>query len=299
MNRESRIRNITIQQFRASVLVMTLIIGSGIMIVSAEFALFVVSSIRQARSIDQSVIASYAAESGIESGLYQVRKEGVTSLRKVKSADGEFPIGMSWTLENTGSATRFKNSITKLEKSLLLKNETVEFGLYKVDGNGMKGVENLKSLLLTWASSPCPYTDQCDGTPNPQFEITIVVWDEGTINWSSAKVVKEFLDPGEEDNRVILPISELIDSDRPMLIRVKALFRDVQGSVVTIHSDLGANSNPLEIPNYFLFQPEGVSNAISQSIQRAIVPGKETAGGIYDFVLFSEEQVTKGGGQTQ
>lgn len=290
-------RNYPWKKIRASVLVMTLIIGSGIMIVSAEFALFVVSSIRQARSIDQSVIASYAAESGIESGLYQVRKEGegTPTLRKTKSTDQEFPDGMSWTLENTASATRFKNSITRLEKSLLQKNETVEFGLYRVDGNEIKGVDNLKSLRLAWIASPCPYADQCEGSPHPQFEASIVVWNGGAVDWSSAQVVKEFLDPGDESS-VVLPIGDLVaqgegDKSKPMLVRIKALFRDIQGSVVTIHSDLGANSNPLEIPNYFLFQPEGSFHSISQSAYRAIVPGKEAASGIYDFVLFSEEKV--------
>jgi len=282
---------------------MTLIIGSGIMIVSAEFALFVVSSIRQARSIDHSTIASYAAESGIESGLHQVRKEGRTILRKAKSADGEFPSGMGWTLENTADATRFKNSITVLEKTLLQKNETVEFGLYRIDGNGMKGVQNLESLRLAWISSPCPYADQCEGSPNPQFEVSIVVWEEGAVDWSSAQVVKEFLDPGDAKT-VILPIGELVPKGsggqpKPMLVRIKALFRDVQGTVATIHSDLGANSNPLEIPNYFLFQPQGSFRTISQSMYRAIVPGKDSAGGIFDYVLFSEEQVKKGGATSQ
>ncbi len=276
-----------------SVLVMTIIIASGIMVVSAEFALFVVGAIRQARTIDQATIALYAAESGAESGLFQIRREGRDSLRKTKSLEGEFPLGMKWTLENDLITTRFRNSIDTLAKSLMKKNETSELALYKTSAHGLNGIQGLESMKITWEKE-----NSCGDIEGqrPWFEISVIEWEGGQVDWNNVWVKKAFLEPIDLAKQVILDFStvrELAAQYRPMLVRVKPLFCDLIGVQLTLHSDAtGTSVPPIPIPNYFFLAPEGIFSTISQRIE-TIFPGKESAMSIFDFTLFSEDQVKK------
>ncbi len=305
MHQELRIKNQE-KRFFGSVLVMTLIVASGIMIVSAEFALFVVSALRQARTIDHSVVASYAAESGLESGLFQIRREKRTTLRKEKSltdADtldtlAEFPTGMKWTLENPAgdpSIIRFANTIQELKKSLLQKNETIELGLYEQTQVGLGGVAQLEALKIVSDGYVCP----SDAAPDqkPWYDISIVLWSGGSIDWNTVAVTKEFLEPSGATNQAILDFDNKgpEGSRKPMLVRIKPLFCDVVGMTVTLHKDVAADSTltPLNIPNYFFLAPEGTYQAIFQRPRAIIFPAKEAASGIFDYVLFSEQKVIK------
>ena len=298
------------KNLKASILVMTLIIASGIMIVGAEFSLFVISAIRQARTIDQSVIASYAAESGIESGLFQIRQEGRTTLRKSASSQAkpkddttleEFPAGMTWTLENVAGppiVTRFNNAVQILEKSVLKKNESVQLALYETTQTGLEKVSDLASVKIAWSAYACAADAPID--QRPWYEISVIQWNGGGVDWSSAEVKKDFLEVGDLTPGV--PAHEVVYSfglkpgetvQNPMLVRIKPLFCDIIGMEVTLHSDVGGTSVPsLKIPNYFLLVPEGSYQTISQR-GRVIFPAKSSASGVFDFVLFSEEKVQK------
>ncbi len=291
---------------RGSVLVMTLIVASGIMIVSAEFALFVVSALRQARAIDHSIVASYAAESGLESGLFQIRREKRTTLRKEKSSTdkdtqtllAEFPAGMKWTLENSlgnPPITRFANSVTELKKSLLQKNETIELGLYEQIPTGLGGVSQLESFKIVSDSYTCPVGGAAD--QKPWYEISVVLWSGGSIDWNTVAVTKEFLEPSGATNQVILDFDNkgVEGSRKPMLVRIKPLFCDVVGMTITLHKDVAADPavDPLNIPNYFFLSPEGTYQTISQRPRAIVFPAKESASGIFDYVLFSEQKVIK------
>lgn len=289
MKQKNKLRN----QMSGSVLVMTIIVASGIMIVSAEFALFVVGAIRQARTIDHATIALYAAESGAESGLFQIRQEKRDRLRKDTSeASDGLPVGMKWTLKNEGSTVRFRNSVDKLEKSLLKKNETIELALYKQGQQGLEGISQIESLKATWEKE-----ENCGDVEGqrPWFEISVIEWDGGLVDWSSAQLKKVFLEPTADEKQVILDFSQVRQTqgtDRPLLVRAKALFCDVGGATITLHSDVGGTSAPREIPNYFFLAPEGIFSAISQR-GNVIFPAKESSLGLFDFTVFSEEQITK------
>lgn len=294
------------KNIRASVLVMTLIVASGIMIVSTEFAIFVVSTLRQARTIDHSIVASYAAESGLESGLFQISREKRTTLRKEKSstakstqtAFAEFPEAMKWTLENPAgdpSIIRFANTIQELKKSLLKKNETIELGLYEQTQVGLGGVGQLEALRIVSDAYTCPADAPSD--QKPWYEISVVVWNGGAIDWNTVAVKKEFLEPSGITNQVILDFDDKGPEGlrKPMLVRIKPLFCDVVGMTATLHRDIGADPSlaPLNIPNYFFLAPEGVYQSISQRPRAVIFPAKEAASGVFDYVLFSEEKVIK------
>ncbi|MBI4272694.1 hypothetical protein HY621_02490 [Candidatus Uhrbacteria bacterium] len=278
---------------QGSVLIMTIIIASGIMIVSAEFALFVVGAIRHARTIDHATIAYYAAESGAESGLFQIRRESRNALRKTKSSEGEFPLGMKWTLENEGATVRFRNSIDTLARSLMKKNETSEFALYNNVVQGLSGIENLESLKITWT-----HETNCGDVEGqrPWFEISVIEWEGGQVDWNNVWVKKAFLEATGITTQAIFKFSDVRESKteyRPMLLRVKPLFCDVAGVQMTLHTDdAGTSDPPLPIPNYFFLAPQGMFSTISQKAQ-IIFPAKESAMGLFDFTLFSEEQVKK------
>ncbi|MFA5029202.1 MAG: hypothetical protein WC518_00430 [Patescibacteria group bacterium] len=66
------------QKEQGVILIMSLIIMSVLLSTALGFAIFIFSDIRQARSVDNSVLAYYAADAGLERSLFMLRKNGVT-----------------------------------------------------------------------------------------------------------------------------------------------------------------------------------------------------------------------------
>ena len=279
---------------RGSVFVMTLIITSGMLVIGIEISMLLISSIKNARAIDAGLAARYAAESALENGLYQLRKEERETLRLDQGTVGK----ASWSFQsvNPVGTIRFSPTIPLLYKPVLSKDSVVQFSLYTPNGNGTAAIPGLEKIELTWES----IDDQCaNAEPKqvPGIEISVIKWDEGPIDWSDqkAQIYKSFL---QKDSFLNSKLAELTFNDlepglsaKPMAVRVKAYFCDLKGLKIRFPKQ-GDPTTSVQIPNYFLLLPVGVFGTIQQDLQ-AILPKKDTISDIFDFTFFSEQKVVK------
>ncbi len=320
---------------RGSIVVLGLLIATGIIVISAELALYVASALRQARTIDSSTLAYFSAESGVENALYQIRKSttftGVLSETKKDLDKGKWSF-----LENDSATTpridvqKFSNTTDRLEKSFFERDSTIQVPLYETtmaSGNvsGMKELANVKTIKISWDDMICQ--NECSGPNNtdcikqtPWFESTAIeLTGDGTgkIKWKedqqlvNQQVKKDFRKVNAGAHEIVIPLCKSSDptsgqiektdcssfTSKPYLVRIKPYFCDLQKAVITIHSDGGATSDPQKIPEYYVVNPQGSYGGITSSV-RAFVPKDEHMSGLFDFSLFSEEQTCKSDDKT-
>ncbi|MDO8571921.1 MAG: hypothetical protein Q7R79_04550, partial [bacterium] len=280
---------------RGSVLVMGIIIASGIVIVGIEFSVFVVNSIRQARNLDSTVTAFYAAESGIESLMHQVRYEGLfqtcdrptrkrgtigsaswTVLKDgAQDSGNEGEICGDTTPLSTGVDSRFNNTLSSLEKPLIVQDDSVEFSLYLQNGQEFQAVPNMSKLRVSWMLE-----EKCQAGERPWLETSVVKWDGGPLQWESTQIKKDFQKASDDVNNksIVVDLAALDGNDpvlHPMIVRVKLFYCDVKGVQIQLLSqnlDQHGNQIPIPIPNYFTIQPLGSFRGVQYKDLSVTIP---------------------------
>ncbi|MBI2645353.1 hypothetical protein HYW94_04250 [Candidatus Uhrbacteria bacterium] len=277
---------------RGAVLIMALMITSGILILGSELVLFVLNSLQYGRSVDYSLVAQYAAESGVEDTLWQIRKEERDTERGNVSLDANEQ-GYGWSfLDATGAvdSLKFSREVERIEKMFLPENASVQARLYTESGGTIFGILSLQALKISWERESCAPTDQ-----RPWIETSIVQWESGnSINWEdNAQVKKDFQQPLDANTRsVVVNLASYDSAGKPMIIRVKTMFCDLSRFALTLHSDTSATSDLIPIPNYIIANPTGSYRRFEQS-SRVIFPAQSALSNMFDFVLFSEEPAQK------
>lgn len=291
---------------KGSILVMAIILSSGILVASIEVALFVVSAIQQAKNIDQTVVAQYAAESGVEDALEQVRKEGLTTLRSdsqdspaLYKVDGR---DASWTFKSGGSvdATKFSSSIDILTKSSIAEQQAVDVHLYGADSSALG--QAAITMQVSWKSSQCEPSGQNAADDVPWIETTGLIWSVASTNitWNNALVKKDFQTPQTNTQYVNVDLQKLFSSPnlgaQGITLRIKPFYCSLKNVSIAFYKTSDQTqlntANLMAIPNYYLIKPTGSFGGVKKDV-RVLVSPKSGASGIFDFVLFSDDIVNK------
>lgn len=250
-------------------LLLALIILGGIVATSLTVGTVVVTRLRGVRAIDQSVLASYAAESGVEELLYEVRKEG-----KRASLDA------SRTLENGATWTSTVESTTR-ELFVTLEESSVEqLDLLPITGT-ITSV-GVRTLLIT------PEASSADAW----LEVTWVPWLE---SGSSPAVGRVLFSPEELSGRKTVDLQSAPTGGTPIAYRIR--FRGLGGRVGTLAiraaSDI-EGKNEVDFPSRIRATVVGVMGGARYATRAEFLPWSPVAP-VFDYVLFSECDIVKGG----
>ncbi|MBI4253240.1 hypothetical protein HY623_03650 [Candidatus Uhrbacteria bacterium] len=296
---------------KGNVLVIAMIISAGMLVAAVEVSMFVASTIRQARAIDHTLVAGYAAESGVESALYQIRKtEGFTELRPdsytssptIYSIDGR---DASWSFlkKNPDDQEKFSPTVKKITKSRLREQESLDIHLWTQGSSGISSrLSDFNTMTVQWKRSQCQ-----DTSVSPWIEATALAFgisgstSGSTIQWiegvpgQGPTVAKQFKSSDSSTPRSItfamptfLPEGQSLDN-KGMTLRIKPFFCSLRGAEIFFQKSDGTI---LAIPNYYFIRPTGTFGSISKDLQ-AIMPSYPGATGIFDYLLFSDEAIEK------
>ena len=162
-----RIKNFKDQ--KGTVLIFGVLITSIILVIGAGVSVFIISEIVNTRKIDNSVIAYYTAECGIEQGLYEIRKKG-KNINDIDIADVH--------ITGAGSWTRFASDKDDNVSMPILKNNDVIFiNLYDPDAQDSNSV-------LDYHAGVDAFTIECQSDPGHLsfLEITHYEWNSEISN---------------------------------------------------------------------------------------------------------------------
>lgn len=304
-----------IQDKKGVILVFTMILMAVLLSTAIGFSFFVISDINQAKAVDDSIIAYYAADAGMERSLYSVMKQGAfESMEELKKDDSLYSTGEA-LLES--KATWSIASSTDYEKIFfrqrLYNGQSVKFyvlGRAKSEGKP-------KSLLVSWKKGID--INEVESIVNLQVSMTQLFPQNKDIGIGQTK--ENVLIYYTDTNKIELsePINNgtcydfkdlLLPNSDPRffdyMVELKALgdtYSDYidKISVSVYDQDCGSYSGDKDA---YLesFSSQGISNLTvraegffgksKQSIV-AHLPPRNLASGLFSFVIFSEQDITK------
>lgn len=284
---------------KGSVVVMAIILTAGILVASVEFAIYAINSIRQARNIDRSFAAYYAAEAGAESALHQLRKRGATTLNP---ATGTINVGGTSAVWNLNTPDTFEETSDVLRIPQVAKNQTIHVPLY---GNQGDAALDIHSMKVAWESE-----SNCDAGAVPWVRSKAASWtgDALGIQWNDGanklSNVKEYLKtPGGGAREVVFndvtvdpSTSELFMQDVPLVVSLSPLYCDLRGVSVTFYDEADADVSPtssiVPMTNMYTIRPEGDYQGVRQQVHLTLAR-RAGLSSLFDYVLFSERALQK------
>lgn len=254
-----------------------LILASGI-VGGLSVAVLVIGDLKQAKTIDDGLIAYYDAEGGLEQSLYDIRKVKICDqageCNKNSYSDCVSPINSITT--NTQGVLKCQKQIGPAEKiqiPYLEKDKTVQLDLDPIN--------NVESIQVSWGYNI--------SNLQPLLEITYVNIDDNgdTTIYRPVNGVPNMCNGAEGICNVvslILPGETSTHNPKTYQVRFKAL-----GSSII---DLILTPNILGLDSYIDVKSKG-ERAKTATILQTIIPKQTPAYGFSDYVIFSEQDIVK------
>lgn len=273
------------------ILVMTIVIMSILIATGLGFAVLVLSDLRQAQQIDNGIVAYYGANSGVEEGLYWMRKDIENS--DIATVDALKNIAPTKTLDNKATwdindATDFQNIISR---ERLYNGQSLKFYIL---GRSV-GSNDTGSIGIKW--------ERDAGYATTQLQVVAT-----QLNYQQAEndaliyytdTNKVIVNPDQDRDCVPLLDEEIpgnTDADYDYVFEVRALGETEDDVIKSLNIQAYSNDNCTSL------NLEGITNISltstgryrnSQQTITAYVPPRDPVSGLFGFVLFSQEDITK------
>lgn len=242
-----------------------MLIMASIVTASAATSRLVINEVLQSVQLDRSVVAFYAAEAGVERGLYQARHNGFDATAFNQLTD-DLPNNSSYQL----AAADTENALY----ASLNQDDSYQVDLF--DASGLSALANpIKSLRISWTG------------PGSWLEIKWTAWTTGGVIDNPQSVYI---------SQVSSPYAVQLNDSTVYLYRVRVIARDAPASniQITAYDNLGVQ---VAIPGRISIKglgkyPVGSAQASAQAIL-VTMPQQSPVAGLYDYVLYSEEDIKK------
>ncbi|MFH0814665.1 MAG: hypothetical protein V1902_01035 [Candidatus Falkowbacteria bacterium] len=242
---------------QGNVLVYTVLAVAAILSTILIVSNLMIGEIRQAGNFDNMIKATYAAESGAEWGIFNLRKNNIMIESDCDMPDVDCYAGV----DETG--------VKKLQSDLP-QNQTLQIDLYNpIKLNKASGVESMK---IGWLGAGW-------------VEVTLVEWQAGSqVVWND-NAMQKFLFNAPA-------VLNVFNKSKNYIVRLKSLNAPLAALSVEIFSGDNAAGAALPFPQFVRVTAEGTANGASQIIN-VDLPKKSPLMGLFDYALFSEEDIIK------
>lgn len=243
-----------------STLILSLIILTAVLSTATTFAVIALSNFKQSKSIDDAVVSYYLAEVGVERGAYYFRRHNTD------------PLSCGVSNCNLDIEGEDKGNI-----GFLSKDDSVQLDVYAPGGSGY----TIRTIVPAW--------ERTDPVFTPNLEISLVGWNGMQFSDPYKKI--HFY--AESGNPVDIYSNCKINGS-PIncnfyRIRFRALSTDMKNLQIIAKDQTGAQQN---FPGVFQVKATG-SFGKSQQASAIITSHLPPLSGLYDYVLFSEEELIK------
>lgn len=262
---------------KGAVLLLALLVMAGVLTVSLGTANLIISEVKQSLQLDRAIVAFYAADSGVERALYQARKRGF---------DAETFNQITSELDNNASYQLIAADTEDVLYATLLEDESYQVDLY--EPRSLALLDNpIKSIGLSWSS------------PASWLEISWACWGQAGILGETKSAYHS-----QGESPVYL---NLYDASNCSLYRVRLIARNGAASNIQIRAyseldPLASCGNPptscqVPLPARVQIKSIGQYPASSDKSSRQAIlvtmPERSPVFGLYDYVMYSEEEIKK------
>lgn len=250
------------KKLRGNILPLALVMTLTILLSGVTLGVTIVNNLERSANTDDSVVAYYASDSGVERQLYAVRKENA-SIADTVAMSGTFANGSSWV---STDASRFVSTNVKTFASL--DEETFQFvDLFDPDTPDLAG--GVGKVIWTWDDG---------GTPFCEVEMGYSEWDttNPTIIPSTFTVVFGQNGSGTYN----------LDPSSAYRLRFRPNNCDVTNLQIRVY-DAPSSVTPMTFPGDITIAAEGVFKKTKQAIA-VTMPRLDILSGVFTYVIFSE-----------
>lgn len=272
-------------QKQGSVLLLSLLVMSGVLIVGASLGTISVLNLRQARVIDDAVIAFAAAESGAEQTLYQIRRVGATSATLDANPDhDDSPVSSGVPM---GNGARWSRDLESTETTIFTsipKDRSYEVVLW--DPEAPASPAGAESMTFAW-------DDLCGGTSG--LEVLATGWNPAAAGGFNPSVAFH----GDSPALTFLHLDpQVVDNDfmasKAYRVRLRAKNCDIFNLAITAYStDDPSAGVQVPIPSRLAVESVGTYGTARQALELRL-PRLQPLSGAFDFVIFSQCSILKG-----
>lgn len=241
-----------------STLIISMIILSVVLATALAYAVTSVSNYKQAVNIDQAIVAYYNAEIGVERGAYYFRQLNDDNLSDNNPA-GCGVINCSLSIQ----------PLEKMVVPLLEKDKSLQLDVYNLS----ETANDIRYFSTDWTSP---------GFPDPYLEASWVGWTGSSFSPPAKKNITAF------GGIVNLQDSPVGDKDF-YRVRFKSILNDIQDLTIIAQA---ADGSARPIPGLSEVKAIGAYGR-SRQANAMITSHLYPLSGLYDFLLFSEEEISK------
>lgn len=255
-------------------LIYAILILGGVFVLSYAIGILTLRGMRQSQDVDKGMIAYYAAESGIEKGLYAV----LVDEARDGGASGDF----GGTPQATWSYEIKTENNEPFQQAILAADQALNFD--DLD-------EDTYQVTICW-----DYTQD----PDADLEVTHVNWDDDFANFdvgagytqNEQTVVKKVVEGGPSgdlttyDAALDLFCTDFDFSGENNLVRVKAL----EGAIYDLYLDFDPDA---KIDKVRIVSIGDYASGKYQKAMEANIDLNLGISGFFDYVMFSEEDLSK------
>lgn len=250
---------------------MTIIITLMILLAGIGIGTVVLEGSKRAVATDQSVLAYYMSDSGIERQLYEVRKNNAT-LSQISSLAATYPGGGAWTYFGGFASTTQKTFAS------MATNTFQVVDLFNPDNVSAAGVAQ---MTVSWSNGANCQVGQYAG-----FETGYAEWDLSTNIIPSNFTLQRQACPGACTQSQTI----LLDPAKAYRVRMRSL--NCAAANVTA-SVFNSGGSPQTFPGDITLAAEGTWGNATQKIA-VTMPKLDILSGIFSYVIFSECTLIKG-----
>jgi hypothetical protein len=291
--------NKKIKNERGVVLLLALLLIAAITATGVGFSLLIIGELKASSNIDNSIVAYYAAQNGVEHALLEV-KDGRANSTLDETINGTTGVGgivrMEGSLLPLGVAATWDTRQSTTSEDIILasvpKNKTVELDLLNPDDPAEASA--VESVKFEWS-------DSCEGIS--WLEIGYVYWTPGTqISWptDSQMVYKNIAACERGSGHYGRPCDPYIANyfsatspEKVYRLRIKALDCDVENLSITAYdTDNAPTGDEIPIPSRVNIKSIG-TYANSRIALTVSTPWLPSILGLFDYAIFSEENLDK------
>lgn len=290
---------------RGVVLLMSMLIMATITASTIAVATLIVVSIRQTTNLNNFILASVAADSGIERSLAVVKAGRDGQLIKDTVGTGQ-PATIGRTSVAGGSAATFETASQPTSEAftvpVLQENKVLDFDLLKYIDE--YGATHEAPTFIKITGDPLPY-NSVTSSENPYLEL---IWEvlssdsggTGTSRFTGREYVNDLITPTIRNLNVRLtdenglpPSGSLLTQALGYRIHLRPV--NTNGLAITNLKLVPCPSendcsNPLDLPTHISITSTGKLGQ-SQSEKRASVLWQVPASGLFQNVLFTEGEI--------
>ncbi|MFA6474907.1 MAG: hypothetical protein WCV88_01750 [Patescibacteria group bacterium] len=262
-----------------STIIFVLMVMLIAMVITTTVVTVILNNVRTTTAYNEHARATFAMESGLERGLYYLQY--ARNAKTIDATTGLATIAdFTSTLSNASSYT-LTTSFVSDHSYDLAQNEVVQWDV----SDGSQPIANMANLAITWVES-----SSCDAGLS-HAEVSYSSWTEDTwIDISKPTMpITHYEVPCTGTAPVCDGYTLEVDSNYLYKVRVKAMTCPITAVLVT---PLDSGGLPLTLKNYVQIDSTG-TYAKSQSQGSVTAPWNTTLNPYLDFVLFSEQTVTK------